>query len=163
VLLRTLSLNELYAGVDWSVVVLVAALLPLSAALRGSGLAALAERWLAVLVPGHPAEAVALLLAAALVAAPLVNGVAAALVLAPIAVAVAARLGAGPDPFLMAVALGASCNVLSGALPLPLPAAQGWGGGAERWRIGVPLTVLVFAVGLPMILLNWPFQPGTPP
>jgi di/tricarboxylate transporter len=146
VLLRTLSLNELYAGVDWSVVVLVAALLPLSAALRGSGLAALAARWLAVLVP-----------------APLVNGVAAALVLAPIAVAVAARLGAGPDPFLMAVALGASCNVLSGALPLPLPAAQGWGGGAERWRIGVPLTVLVFAVGLPMILLNWPFQPGTPP
>jgi len=163
VLLRTLSLNELYAGVDWSVVVLVAALLPLSAALRGSGLAALAARWLAVPVPGHPAEAVALLLAAALVAAPLVNGVAAALVLAPIAVAVAARLGAGPDPFLMAVALGASCNVLSGALPLPLPAAQGWGGGAERWRIGVPLTVLVFAVGLPMILLNWPFQPGTPP
>jgi di/tricarboxylate transporter len=163
VLLRTLSLNELYAGVDLSVVVLVAALLPLSAALRGSGLAALAAEWLAVPVQGRPAEAVALLLAAALVAAPLVNGVAAALVLAPIAVAVAARLGAGPDPFLMAVALGASCNVLSGALPLPLPAAQGWDGGAGRWRIGVPLTVLVFAVGLPMILLNWPFQPGTPP
>ncbi len=163
VLLRTLGLNELYAGVDWSVVVLVAALLPLSAALRGTGLAALAAEWLTVLVPGHPAAAVALLLAAALAAAPLVNGVTAALVLAPVAVALAARLGAGPDPFLMAVALGASCNVLSGALPLPLPAAQGWGGGAERWRIGVPLTVLVFVVGLPMILLNWPVQPGLQP
>ena len=47
VLLRTLSLDELYASVDWSVVVLAGALLPLSAALRDTGLAGLAAGWIA--------------------------------------------------------------------------------------------------------------------
>ena len=98
-------------------------------------------------------------LAATLAAAPLVNGVAAALVLAPVAAALGARLGGELDPFLMAVALGASCNMLSGALALPLPVSGGWVGGPGRWRVGLPVTVAVFLVGLPMILLTWPVQP----
>lgn len=159
VLLRTLSLDELYASVDWSVVVLVGALLPLSAALRNTGLAAIAADFLAGPLLGHPVAAVALLLAAALAATPLVNGVAAALVLAPVAVALAERLGAGPDPLLMAVALGASCNMLSLALAPPLPVSGGWAGGPGRWRVGLPVTAAVFLVGLPIILLTWPVQP----
>ena len=74
------------------------------------------------------------------------------------AVALAGRLGAGADPFLMAVAVGASCNVLSGALAPALPEAQGWGR-AGAWRVDLPLTLLVFAVGLPVILLTWPVHP----
>lgn len=159
VLLRTLSLDELYASVDWSVVVLAAALLPLSAALRDTGLAALLAQVLAGPLLGYPSAAVALLLALALVLAPLVNGVAAALVLTPVALALAGRLGGEPDPFLMAVALGASCNMLSGALALPLPVAAGWTAGPGRWRVGLPVTAVVFLVGLPMILLIWPVQP----
>ncbi len=159
VLLRTLSLDELYASVDWSVVVLVAALLPLSAALRDTGLAALMAQVLAGPLLGQPVAVVALLLAAALALAPLVNGVTAALVLTPVALALAGRLGGGPDPFLMAVALGASCNLLSGALALPLPVAAGWAAVPGRWRVGLPVTAVVFLVGLPMILLTWPVQP----
>lgn len=159
VLLRTLSLDELYASVDWSVVVLAAALLPLSAALRDTGLAALLAQVLAGPLLGYPSAAVALLLALALALAPLVNAVAAALVLTPVALALAARLGGEPDPFLMAVALGASCNMLSSALALPLPVAAGWATGPGRWRVGLPVTAVVFLVGLPMILLIWPVQP----
>ncbi len=160
VLLRVLSLNELYASVDWSVLVMAGALLPVSAALGTTGLAAAAADGLAGLLSGHAAAGVALLLAASLAAAPVVGGVAAALMLGPVAAALAGRMGAALDPFLMAVALGASCNMLSRALPLPLPAAQGWGGGAGSWRVGLPLTLLVFAVGL--LLLVWPLHPVQP-
>lgn len=159
-LLRHLGLNEMYASVDWPLLVLAGALLPIGAALSDSGLAAAAAGGLVALVGGiAPAAAVALVLAAALALAALVNGVAAVLVLAPAAVALAGRLGAGADPFLMAAAVGASCNFLSGALALALPEAQGWGRPAGAWRVGLPLTLLVFAVGLPMILLVWPVRP----
>ena len=161
VLLRVLSLNEAYASVDWSVVVLAGALLPLASALDRTGLAALAADGLAGLMGGRAPTMVALVLAASLAAASAFGGVPAALLLGPVAAALAARLGAALDPFLMAVALGASCPMRPSALPLP--AAQGWDGGAGRWRIALPLAVLVFMAGLPLILLAWPPQPGAAP
>ena len=161
VLLRVLSLNEAYASVDWSVVVLAGALLPLASALDRTGLAALAADGLAGLLGGRAPTMVALVLAASLAAASAFGGVPAALLLGPVAAALAARLGAALDPFLMAVALGASCPMRPSALPLP--AAQGWDGGAGRWRIALPLAVLVFMAGLPLILLAWPPQPGAAP
>ena len=161
VLLRVLSLNEAYASVDWSVVVLAGALLPLASALDRTGLAALAADGLAGLLGGRAPAMVALVLAASLAAASAFGGVPAALLLGPVAAALAARLGAALDPFLMAVALGASCPMRPSALPLP--AAQGWDGGAGRWRIALPLAVLVFMAGLPLILLAWPPQPGAAP
>ena len=155
VLLRTLSLDELYASVDWPAVVMVGALLPVSAALHDTGLAGLAAGWLGGAFAGHPAALVGALLAVALAAAPVVGGAVAALVLAPVAVALAP--GGAADPLLMAVALGASCSVLRGALPLP--ASLGWEAGHGGWRLGLPLTALAFAAGLPMILWAWPVQP----
>ena len=161
VLLRVLSLNEAYASVDWSVVVLAGALLPVAAALDGTGLAALAADGLAGLAGPHPAAMVAVTLGVSLAAATAVGGVPAALLLGPLAAACALRAGAAPDPFLMAVALGASCPLRASALPLA--AAQGWDGGPGRWRIGLPLALLVILIGPPLILLAWPLQPGPAP
>ena len=161
VLLRVLSLNEAYASVDWSMVVLAGALLPLASALDRTGLAALAADGLAGLPGARAPTMVALVLAGSLVGASAFGGVPAALLLGPVAAALAAPLGAALDPFLMAVALGASCPVRSSALPLPV--AQGWDGGAGRWRIALPLAALVFMAGLPLILLAWPPQPGAAP
>ena len=164
VLLRNLSLNELYASVDWSVVVLLAGLAPISAAMRDTGLSALAAERLAAFAGGvSPGVAVALVLALALVSAPAVGGVATALVLGPLAAALAAHLHASVDPFLMAVAVGASCDFLRPSLAPPLPAADHGEWEREAWRIGLPLTVLVFVLGLPLILLAWPPGPAAAP
>ncbi len=154
VVLRNLSLEELYASVDWSQVVLLGALLPVSAAIRDTGLTGLAAGWLAEVAT--PAAAVALVLAGALALAPLITGIAAALLLAPVAAGLAAPLGASVDPFLMALAAGASCNFLTQALA---PAPPGWGREPGAWRLGLPLTLLVFALGLPLVLLAWPLHP----
>lgn len=164
VLLRNLSLNELYAGVDWSVVVLVASLAPISAAMRDTGFSAVAAERLTAFAGGvSPAAAVALTLALALASAPMVGGVATALILAPLAIALAAQLHASVDPFLMAVAVGASCDFLRQSLAPALPAADHAEREHEAWRIGLPLTVLVLVLGVPLILLSWPPGPVAPP
>lgn len=160
VLLRNLSLNELYASVDWSVVVLLASLAPISAAMHDTGFSALAaERLMAFASGVPPAAAVALTLALALGLAPMVSGMATAFILAPLAVALAAQLHASVDPFLMAVAVGASCDFLRRSPTPALPAADH--GDRERgaWRIGLPLMALVFVLGVPLILLSWPLGP----
>lgn len=164
VLLRNLSLNELYASVDWSVVVLLAGLAPISAAMYDTGLSAAAAEGLTAFAGGiSPAAVVALTLALALACAPAVGGVATALILGPLAAALAAHLHAGVDPFLMAVAVGASCDFLRQSLAPALPAADHGEWEREAWRIGLPLTVLVFVLGVPLILLSWPPGPAAAP
>ena len=164
VLLRNLSLNELYASVDWSMVVLLAGLAPISTAMHDTGLSEMAaERLTAFAGAISPTAAVALTLALALALAPAVGGVATALVLGPLAAALAAQLHASVDPFLMAVAVGASCDFLRQSLVPALPAADHGEQEREAWRIGLPLTVLVFALGVPLILLAWPPYPATAP
>jgi len=86
------------------------------------------------------------------------NNVATALIAAPIALDVAQRLGANPDPFLMAVAVAASCAFLTPIGHKNNTIIMGPGGYhfGDYWRMGLPLEILVVAVGAPAILLFWP-------
>jgi len=86
------------------------------------------------------------------------NNVATALIAAPIGVDIAQRLGVSPDPFLMAVAVAASCAFLTPIGHKNNTIIMGPGGYkfGDYWRMGLPLELLVVAVGLPMILLVWP-------
>ena len=86
------------------------------------------------------------------------NNVATALIAAPIGVDIAHRLGVSPDPFLMAVAVAASCAFLTPIGHKNNTIIMGPGGYkfGDYWRMGLPLELLVVAVGLPMILLVWP-------
>lgn len=86
-----------------------------------------------------------------------VNNAAAAILVAPIALGVSSQLGLASDAVLMAVAVGASCAFLtpighqSNALVME-PAGYRFG---DYWRLGLPLSVLVTVVGVPMILWVW--------
>ena len=86
------------------------------------------------------------------------NNVATALIAAPIGVDIARQLGVSPDPFLMAVAVAASCAFLTPIGHKNNTIIMGPGGYkfGDYWRMGLPLEVLVVAVGLPMILVFWP-------
>ena len=86
------------------------------------------------------------------------NNVATALVAAPIGVEIARHLDVSPDPFLMAVAVAASCAFLTPIGHKNNTIIMGPGGYkfGDYWRMGLPLEVLVVAVGLPLILLFWP-------
>lgn len=140
-------------------VVLIGSLIPIGAALETSGATGVLAKGLVDLSTGLPAWAVlTIVMALTMTLADVLNNTATALVAAPIAVEVATKLGANPDPFLMAVAVAASC-----AFRTPIghknntlimgPGSYSFG---DYWRLGLPLEILVVAVGVPMILLVWP-------
>ncbi len=88
----------------------------------------------------------------------MLNNVATALIAAPIGVDIARHLDVNPDPFLMAVAVAASCAFLTPIGHKNNTIIMGPGGYSfgDYWKMGLPLEVLVVAVGLPLIVWFWP-------
>ncbi len=161
VLLDVIPPREVYNGVEWPVIVLLGALLPVSDALRATGGTELIAGWLSVAVQDIPPHAaLAIILVSTMLVTPVLNNAATVLVMAPIGAGLAARLGLSPDPFLMAVAVGASCDFLtpighqSNTLVMG-PAGYRFG---DYWRLGLPLSLTVLAVAVPLIAVVWPFR-----
>ncbi|MHB1372335.1 MAG: SLC13 family permease [Thauera sp.] len=160
--LRTVPPRAVYEAVDWPVIVLLAALLPVAGAMQSTGAADLIARVLLdTLAQGDAVIGLALILVTTMVLTDLMNNAATAAVMAPIALGAAARLDANPDTFLMAVAIGASCAFLTpiGHQNNTLILGPGGFRFGDYWRMGLPLDLLVIAVSLPMLLLCWPLSP----
>ncbi|MCP1728206.1 di/tricarboxylate transporter [Natronospira proteinivora] len=160
VLSNVLSLRQAYGAIDWPVIVLLGAMLPVGMAFETSGAAGLlASGLLQISGEWPPAVTLGLLLLAAMLLSDVINNAAAAVLLAPVALAIATALGVSPDPFLMAVAVGASCAFLTPIGHQSNTLVMGPAGYrfTDFARLGLPLSLLVFALGLPMILLIWPF------
>ncbi|MBB5692984.1 SLC13 family permease [Muricoccus pecuniae] len=160
---RVMTTREAYDAVDWPVVVLLAALIPVSGAIQHTGGTDLLAGWLTGAVQGLPgiaALAVTMLLAMAVT--PFLNNAATVLVMGPIAATLASKLGLNPDPFLMAVALGAACDFLTPIGHQCNTLVMGPGGYrfGDYARLGLPLSILVVAVGVPLIAWVWPLAAG---
>lgn len=159
VLLGALRMREAYSALDGPVLVLIAALIPVSDAIRATGGAELLASGLAQLFRGQPPIfAVAAIMAVAMAATPFLNNAATVLIVAPIGAALAKLLGLNPDPFLMATAVGAACDFLTpiGHQCNTLVMAPGGYRFADYARLGAPLTILVLVVGTPLIAAVWP-------
>ena len=111
---RVLTLQEAYGAIDWPVIVLLGAMIPVGEALEATGGAARIAAMIADLGGAVPPWAMlgAILVTAMLLSA-WINNAAAAILMAPIGIEVAETLGASADPFLMAVAIGASAAFIS--------------------------------------------------
>ena len=105
-----------------------------------------------------PWAVLALVMALTMALSDVMNNTATAVVAAPIAMEVASKLGAQPDPFLMAVAVGASCAFLTPIGHKNNTLVMGPGGYkfGDYWRLGLPVELLVLAVGVPLIVYFWP-------
>ena len=159
VLARSLSLHEAYDAIDWPILVMLGALIPVSDALRTTGGTELIAAGLSQAAAPLPAAgALALLLAAAMAVTPFLNNAATVLVMAPIAASFAKSLGYNADPFLMAVAIGAACDFLTPIGHQCNTLVMGPGGYqfGDYWRLGLPLSLIVLAVGVPLIAFFWP-------
>src|SRR5690606_33964298 len=103
-----------YTAVDWSVIVLLGALIPVGQAMENTGAAAIIANFLLEhIAQGHTVLALIVVLIATLSLADLMNNAATAAVMSPIAIGTATQIGANPDGFLMAVAIGTSCAFLT--------------------------------------------------
>ncbi len=157
--LRIVPLGKVYESIDWSVVVLLGALIPVAGAAASTGAAnLLAGFMLDNIAQGNPVLALTLLLVAAMTLSDVINNAATAAMLCPISISTAERLGASPDSFLMAVAIGASCAFLTpiGHQNNTLILGPGGFRFGDYWRLGLPIEILVVAVGVPMLLWVWP-------
>ena len=159
VILNIIPPREIYDSVDWPVVVLLGAMIPVGQALEASGTTALIADALVGLSASFPAAVVlTLVLIITMTLSDIINNAATAVVMAPISVNVAGQLGVNADPFLMAVAVGASCAFLTpiGHQNNTLILGPGGYHFGDYWRMGLPLEVLIVAVSLPMLLWVWP-------
>ena len=158
-LTRIVPLQELYDHVEWPVVVLLGSMIPLGAALDDAGGTVLIAEWLTTLTQGRPAwMALGMLMVVTMLLSAVLNNTATAIVAAPVGIEMARAIDVSPDPFLMAVAVAASCAFLTpiGHKNNTLVLGPGGYRFGDYWRMGLPLTVLVIAVGLPAILFFWP-------
>ena len=160
VFLGIVPLRELYGSIEWSVIVLLGALIPVGQALETSGGTGLIAGGLVALSEGYAAWVVlTILMVITMTLSDVMNNTATAVIAAPIAVDVASRMGVSADPFLMAVAVAASCAFLTPIGHKNNILIMGPGGYhfGDYWRMGLPLEILVVMVSVPMILLVWPF------
>jgi len=158
-LLRVVPPRDVYRAIDWPVVVLLAGLLPVAGAMATTGTAdVLAGLLLDGVAQGRPVLTLALLLVVTMTLSDFMNNAATAAVMCPVAIGAAAQLGAHPDAFLMAVAVGGSCAFLTpiGHQNNTLILGPGGFRFGDYWRLGLPLELLVVAVGVPMLLWVWP-------
>lgn len=158
-ILRTVPPRDVYSAIDWPVVVLLAALIPVAGAMESTGTADLIARVLFETVGrGHPVIGLALILVVTMTLSDLMNNAATAAVMCPIAIGAATTLGVNPDPYLMAVAVGASCAFLTpiGHQNNTLILGPGGFRFGDYWRLGLPVQLVVLAVSIPMLLLVWP-------
>ncbi|GAA3714461.1 SLC13 family permease [Oceanisphaera sediminis] len=157
--LRTVPPRSVYTAVDWPVVVLLAALIPVAQAMESTGTAQLiANLLLNEVAQGHEVVALVLILVVTMNLSDLMNNAATAAVMCPIAIGTANQLGVSMDPFLMAVAIGGSCAFLTpiGHQNNTLILGPGGFRFGDYWRLGLPLDLLVILVTVPMLLWVWP-------
>lgn len=162
-LLRVMTMQEAYEAVEWPVLILLAALIPVSEAIQRTGGTDLLATGLQHLVSGlPPLGALTITMVVAMLLTPFLNNAATVLVVGPIAAALAQRLGLNPDPFLMAVAVGAACDFLTPIGHQCNTLVMGPGGYrfGDYARLGLPLSVLVVLTGVPLIAWFWPLGPG---
>ncbi len=160
VLLEIVSPAEVYDSIEWPVIVLLGAMIPVGAALEATGGAALVADGIVTITAGlAPAWVLLILFVGTMFISDVINNNATAVLMAPIAIGVSEQLGVSADPFLMGTALGASCAFLTpiGHQSNTLVMAPGGYRFGDYWRLGLPVEVLITAVGVPMILLVWPF------
>ena len=156
-----LRMREAYAALEAPVLVLVAALIPVSDTVQKTGGADLIAAWLSGAFHGlPPLVTLTAMMAVAMAATPFLNNAATVLIAAPIGMGVAQRLGLSPDPFLMAVAVGAGCDFLTPVGHQCNTLVLGPGGYrfGDYARLGAPLSALVILLAVPLILFVWPLR-----
>ncbi len=159
ILSRILHIKDLYTSIDWPVIILLGAMIPVGVAFETTGGAGLITEQIIALGQQYPPW---VLLGAILIItmflSDLINNAATVVLMAPVAINTAQELSVSIDPFLMAVAIGGSCAFLTPIGHQSNTLVMGPGGYkfSDYWRVGLPIEIIIVAAGVPLILLFWP-------
>jgi di/tricarboxylate transporter len=151
----------LYEAIDWPIIILLAAMIPIGSALQTTGGTALISGW--ITHSAHHLEApwvLVIMMVVTMTISDFMNNAATAIVMAPIAVSIANSLGTNIDPFLMGVAVASSCSFLTPVGHQNNTLVMGPGGYRflDYIRLGLPIEIIVLLVSVPTILWIWPLR-----
>lgn len=159
VLFNVISIRNIYEHVEWSIIVLLAAMIPIGEALQSTGGTALISQYL-LAMSAHlsPVFILVLLIAVTMILTDFMNNAATAVVMAPIAVSIAQALHVNTDTFLMGVAVASSCSFLTpiGHQNNTLVLGPGGYKFSDYIRMGLPLVLIILIVVTPLLLWAWP-------
>ncbi|MFO1036230.1 MAG: SLC13 family permease [Geminicoccaceae bacterium] len=154
------SVEQAYRAINWTTIILIGAMMPLSTAMYQSGAAAmLGEKLVETVGDMGPYALLAGLFVLTGILGQLISNTATALIIIPISVAAAAKLGISPQPVLMCVAVAAAASFLTPvATPVNLM-VMGPGGYrfGDYWKLGLPLMIWFFVVATFVVPLIWHF------
>jgi di/tricarboxylate transporter len=156
---RAIPTRLLYEAIDWPVVILLGAMIPIGTALQSTGGTGFITQGLLRLIADLPPWALlGLIMLITMTLSDFMNNAATAIIMAPIAVSVATNLGVNPDAFLMAVAVGASCAFVTPIGHQNNMLIMGPGGYkfSDYLRAGIPLEIIVLSLGTPLLMWAWP-------
>jgi di/tricarboxylate transporter len=150
--------SNFYREIDWPIIVMLAAMIPIGTALQTTGLSNL----IAVSISHYAADlslfwVLFTILIVTMATTDIINNAATAVIMAPISTGIAVELGHAIEPFLMVVAVGASCAFLTPIGHQCNTVVMGPGNYkfTDYWRMGLPMDILIILVSIPMILFVW--------
>jgi di/tricarboxylate transporter len=160
IVLRVVSIESAYHSINWTTVVLVGGMLPLSTAMFQTGAADQVADALIGAVGGlGPYALLAGLFVVCAVFGQLISNTATVLIMIPIAVAAAGELGVEVRPVLMSISVACAAALLTPiATPVNLIAmgAAGYRFG-DYWKLGIVVMAVFFVVAVLVVPIFWPF------
>ena len=155
---RLLGGDGIYRHIEWPVVVMLGAMIPIGGALTSSGLTLSTAGFITTYFSDlNVAWLLVIILVVTMFISDLINNAATAVIMAPLAMQVAVEMNHPIEPFLMAVAVGASCAFLSpiGHQCNTLVMGPGNYRFSDYWRLGLPLEILIVLISIPVIMITW--------
>ena len=156
--IKLLNGDSIYRHIEWPVVVLLAAMIPIGNTLTEYGISSSVASSLASFSQFIDVVWIlVILMIITMFLSDIINNAATAVIMAPIAAKIALETGASVDAFLMTVTIGASCAFLSpiGHQCNTLVMGAGNYHFGDYWKLGLPLEIVIIGVSIPLILIFW--------
>ena len=161
---KVITPNEAYSSIHWQVIIVIAAFLPMGAAIQRTGLDVIISDSISTFVNLFPADILPYLLLAliyfiTMILTEIASNAATAIIMTPITLSLAANFGFDPKPFIFAVCYAASASFIT---PVGYQTnLMVFGPGGYRYsdyiKVGLPLGLILWVVSVIMIPMIWPF------
>ena len=155
---KLLTGESVYRHIDWPVVILLAAMIPIGNTLSDFGITSIIASFLASYSLAIDfVWMIVIIMILTMFLSDIINNAATAVIMGPLAATLAIKINQPVEPFLMAVAIGASCAFLSpiGHQCNTLVMGPGNYKFGDYWRMGLPLEILIVIVSVPIIIFYW--------
>ena len=163
-LARVITPNEAYSSIHWQVIIVIAAFLPMGAAMKKTGLDEIIGSSIGNIVNLFPVDLIPYFLLAiiyliTMVLTEIASNVATAIIMTPIALTLATQFGFDPRPFIFAVCYAASASFIT---PIGYQTnLMVFGPGGYRYsdyiKVGLPLGIILWIISVFVIPMIWPF------